>query len=106
MNAQRLPHEFRAMTQIALLGHIAPHVRLIVASVDAQKRCLIRMYLDRPGDESDREMINDVFDELAAALPPTVVSDYRHEIVETREPLKQLDNLHGALYERREPYIV
>ena len=102
MNAERLSDEIRQVTQVALHGHITPHMRLIVASVDRNKKFIVRMYLDRSADESDHDKLNTMLDEMASTLPIDTMSDCSYEIVESHEPLCKLDKLQGALYARRE----
>jgi len=102
MTASSLPIWLRAYTQIAFLGEISPHVRMIAASFDSEKTCVIRYYFDREPTEDEIEQTAVIGTEIASMVSGDQMKKLSEEIVVSTDKKHTLDRLDGTLYSRME----
>lgn len=87
----------------ALLGEIYPSIRAIAVGFNAERTLILRYYLDREVEESDRESIDDV---IANILANTSSNDEIKNVVDEvffhLRSFKDLEPLDGFVYLRKE----
>jgi len=101
MSFKQLPEWFRAFTQIALLGEISPHVRLIAASISNDGVCVMKYYFDQEPTEDDIEHAAIVSTNIAAMIT-TELTKLSEECIYATGPQSELNRLDGAVYSRLE----
>ncbi|MBX2823978.1 MAG: colicin [Gammaproteobacteria bacterium] len=102
MGSNKLPDWFRASSQVAMLGEISPHVRMVVASLSEQGASVLRFYLDREPTDDDKEQAAIVGVNLSSTVSRERLSSLREECVVGTGPLGKLDTLDGVLFVRME----
>lgn len=88
--------------QIALLGEISAHVRLVAASLNDEGEALLRFYFDRTPIENDIEQVSIVGTNFGAMVTREQVRTMQEECVYATDRVGQLDTLGGVLFCRME----
>lgn len=100
--SEYLPDWLVSCFRVALLGEIYPEIRAVAVGYSDVGDLLIRYYLDRNPTEFDEESIDVVATNLDATAPPESINRIDVECLFSKELLRDLDELSGFVYCRRE----
>jgi hypothetical protein len=88
----------------ALIGNISGHVRAICLNWHLNDWLTVRFYLDIDPDDIEKELVSVILTEFESNLNSSNIHFHKFldEIIYTKEPFKQLDQLKVTVFWRNE----
>lgn len=94
------PDWLRASMNVAMLGMIHCHIRLITAEFDEiNQKIFVKCFLDREVSEDDN---NDIEIMMAEVLSRDGLYDFDYECIYSKHSTRELNHMNGGVFRRKE----